>query len=77
LASHSHHVTYDSDQTEQLCARHYAEITKVNIDHSGPGYKLFEKERERLYRSWKAGDIRPEGDPFDEPWIAEWNERKF
>ena len=75
-AAHPHHVTYDSDKTEPLCVPHHREITKVNIDHSAPGYKLFDKERKRLYRDWKRGEVKPKGNPDDEPWIAEWKERK-
>jgi len=72
-AAHAHHVTNDSDRTEPLCVRHHKEITKINIDNSGPGHKLFHKERTQLYRAWKTGEVKPMGKPDDEDWIAGWN----
>ncbi|SRR5216684_2075492 len=72
-ASHRHHVTYNSDHTEPLCSQHHKEITKINIDHSAPGHKLFSKDRRQLYREWKRGEVRPAGSPDDEVWISDWN----
>jgi hypothetical protein len=76
-AIHPHHVTYDPDQTEPLCAHHHKEITQINIDHSWPGHKLFYKERKALHREWKRGQVKPQRNPDDDPWIAAWNEPKY
>jgi hypothetical protein len=73
-AAHRHHIVYDgSNKTEPLCDRHHREITKINIDHSGPGHKLFDRERRRLYREWCRGELKPNGNPNAEPWIDDWN----
>jgi hypothetical protein len=75
-AVHPHHVTYDTDKTDPLCLPHHMEITKINIDHSGQGYKLFDKERKTLDRQWRRGEVKPQGNPDSEPWIADWSRRK-
>jgi len=74
MAEHEHHVLGDEDQSwiEPLCKKHHKEITLINTEHSGPGHKLFYKERKQLYRAWKRGEEKPRGNPDDDPWIAEW-----
>jgi hypothetical protein len=69
MAVHGHHVLGDEDDSwvEGLCKPHHKEITLINTEHSGPGHKLF-----RLYRAWKRGELKPEGNPNDDPRIAEW-----
>jgi hypothetical protein len=75
MAAHEHHVLgdYDEKLTEPLCKRHHKEITLINTEHSCPGHKLFPKERRQIYREWKRGELKPEGNPEDDPRIAEWD----
>jgi hypothetical protein len=75
MATDPHHVLgeYDSAFTERLCRKHHLEITQINSESSGPGYKLFVKERRRIYRAWKRGELKPIGNPADNPWMADWD----
>jgi hypothetical protein len=74
-ADHRHHVLGDEDENwvEGLCKAHHKQITLINTEHSGPGYKLFGGERKQLYRAWKRGELKPIGNPNDDPRIAEWD----
>jgi len=75
MAAHEHHVLgdYDDARTEPLCKQHHKEITLINTEHSGPGYKLFPKERMQIYRAWKRRELKAKGNPGDDPRIAEWD----
>lgn len=79
IAAHRHHVLGDEDDqsVEGLCVPHHKEITLINTEHSGPGHKLFSKERKRIYRDWKLGELKAAGDPNDDPRIAEWGNKKI
>jgi len=75
MAQHRHHVLGNEDEqrVEGLCKAHHKQITLINTEHSAPGYKLFSKERLRIYRAWKRGELKPEGNPDNDPRIAEWS----
>jgi hypothetical protein len=75
IANHRHHVLGDEDDSwiEPLCKPHHAEITRINTEQSGPGYKLFARKRRRIYLAWKRGELKAQGNPYDDPRIAEWD----